>query len=55
MVPLLRLAFTFGLPLCLAGVAAVVVAGTGAVAVTLESAGGAPQPTSTPLIVAALQ
>jgi hypothetical protein len=30
MVPLLRLAFTFGLPLCLAGVAAVVVAGMGA-------------------------
>ncbi|MGO9260673.1 MAG: anti-sigma factor domain-containing protein [Bryobacteraceae bacterium] len=28
---------------------------TGAVAVTLESEGGAPQPTSTPLIVAALQ
>jgi hypothetical protein len=30
------------------------VAATGAIAVTLENAGGAPQPTSTPLIVAAL-
>jgi anti-sigma-K factor RskA len=30
------------------------IAATGAVAVTIENAGGAPQPTSTPLIVAAL-
>jgi hypothetical protein len=31
------------------------VAATGAVAVTLEAAGGAPQPTSQPLIVAPLK